>query len=218
MVDSRAQEASRTVGEFELTGGDLCLDFVNTVIRRPTPEPEDLLATYADLVRWAEAAGSVSPGEGADLRRRARKEPGMAEGALREARRFRETLFALFHAAATGAPAPPEALDHLNRWLPASLAELRLVGGRGGYVWAWRTSAEALDRPLWPVAWAAAELLTSGRLVRLRVCASERCDWLFLDGSKNGTRRWCDMAVCGNRAKARRHRASAGARRGRKPS
>jgi predicted RNA-binding Zn ribbon-like protein len=90
------------------------------------------------------------------------------------------------------------------------------IRARGpGYVWGDGSADDALDRPLHPVVWSAADLLTSGQLVHVRSCADARCRWLFLDSSPTGRRRWCSMKECGNRAKVRRHyrRATAAAAR-----
>lgn len=92
----------------------------------------------------------------------------------------------------------------LDGALPAALGRLRLVPGRKRFTWDWAGDVEALDRVLWPVVRSAAELLTSGDLDRVRRCAGDDCAWLFLDRSRNGSRRWCDMTVCGNRSKVRR--------------
>ena len=85
------------------------------------------------------------------------------------------------------------------------MARSQLVAVEGGYTWVWDEGGRALDSMLWPVARSAADLLTSGELQAVRQCAGRACGWLFLDTSRNRTRRWCDMSVCGNRAKARRH-------------
>ncbi len=75
-----------------------------------------------------------------------------------------------------------------------------------GYAWTWADDPNALDRMLWPLVRSAAELLVTGDLSRVRVCGGERCGWLFVDTSKNRSRRWCDMQDCGNVAKVRRFR------------
>jgi predicted RNA-binding Zn ribbon-like protein len=77
----------------------------------------------------------------------------------------------------------------------------------GSFAWGWASEPLRLGAPLWPVARSAADLLTSSELAALRLCASDTCAWLFLDTSRNGSRRWCSMRTCGNRAKARRHHA-----------
>ena len=122
---------------------------------------------------------------------------------------MREAIFEVFAARARGAPPPAGALRTLNKELPTALARLRLVAGGGGYRTEWEDK-DALDRMLWPVVRSVAELLTSDDLDRVRECAADNCAWLFLDRSKNRSRRWCDMAVCGNRAKVRRFRERSG--------
>ena len=193
---------------FEITGGDLGLDFPNTRVRRPTPQPVEHLHTYDDLVSWGVQAGAIPANEAARLRALAARRPRAARAALARAIELRETLFAIFSAAASGLPTPESALAHMNRALPDALRHLQLVGGAEGVSWAW-TDEPRLDRILWPVIRAAALLLTSKDGERVRECAARDCDWLFVDTSRNGTRRWCDMSVCGNREKARRfqHRA-----------
>ncbi len=190
---------------FELTGGALCLDFANTVDRRLTPAPEDHVRGWDDLVAWAEQSALLSKGEAGRLRGRDR--PGPAEGArlLEKARTLREALFAIFSAVAAGRAAPGEALSALNTALPEALARLSLAPAGRAYSWRWVEKGSAAGRILPPVIDSAAELLTSPALTRVRECQSDTCAWLFLDTSRNRTRRWCDMTVCGNRAKARRH-------------
>ncbi len=117
-----------------------------------------------------------------------------------------------------GAPDPAD-LEVLNRESTAALAHLRLVPASGstedaaagadeppGFTWSWADVEDDLASLLWPVARAATDLLTSCDLARVRECADDSCGWLFMDMSRNGSRRWCDMADCGNRAKARRYR------------
>ncbi len=76
-----------------------------------------------------------------------------------------------------------------------------------GFIWDWQDDPEpALDRVLWPIIRSAAQLLIADELSRLKLCDADDCGWLFVDGSRNRSRRWCDMSDCGNRAKARRYR------------
>jgi predicted RNA-binding Zn ribbon-like protein len=118
---------------------------------------------------------------------------------------MRETIHRIFSAQAAGeAPSPPD-LGSLNRALPRALSKLRVEIDPSGCCWIWAPREDALDSPLWPVLRSAADLLTSADAERVRECASETCRWLFLDRSRPGNRRWCDMKTCGNRAKARRH-------------
>ena len=85
------------------------------------------------------------------------------------------------------------------------MAQVCVVPKEGSFAWDWLNKEQALDRMLWVVARSAADLLVSGELDTVRVCAGEDCNWLFLDTSKNRSRRWCDMKSCGNRAKVRKH-------------
>jgi predicted RNA-binding Zn ribbon-like protein len=191
--------------QFELTGGELCLDFANTVDSRPTEEPEELLNSYDDLLAWSVQKEVITPAVAEELRELAEKHGKKAAKTLRRARKLREALFQVFSAAVRGTSPPADALRLLNKHLPSALEHLRVGLGRDGYRWEWEED-EALDRMLWPVLRSAGELLTSDRLDRLRLCSAEDCDWLFLDQSKNRSRRWCDMNVCGNRSKVRRFR------------
>jgi predicted RNA-binding Zn ribbon-like protein len=193
---------------FELTGGRLCLNLANTLDERPTDHPRELLTDYGDLLDWGVQAGAIVQAEAATMRDYAARHRAVAQKALRRITRLREVLFEIFSAAAQRRAAPPDHLAVLNRVIARALGQRCLERQRGRFVWAWRGATPAdLDRLLWPVAWSAAELLTSPDLDRVRQCQGRGCAWLFLDTSKNRTRRWCDMSVCGNRAKARRHHA-----------
>jgi len=199
---------TRTGYVFELTGGALCLDLANTLDNRKTATPRELLAGFGDLVAWGLQAGAVPDATARALLREARAHPRSAARALERARQMREVLFAAFSAVAAGRVPPGAAMDRLNVALPRALGSRRLAQAAGSPAWAWiEQEPPYLDRVLWPAVVSAAELLTSAGLDRVRECAGERCAWLFLDHSKNRSRRWCDMTVCGNREKARRHRA-----------
>jgi predicted RNA-binding Zn ribbon-like protein len=182
---------------FDLSGASLCLDFVNTVDDRPTDRAQDLLETYADLARWSRQSGILSPREERALLARAEREPARARRALSRARLLRETLFAVF------SRGTKSALDALRNALPSVYRRPVLRSGPV-YELAWEEDPKALDRMLGPVLRSAVELLTSRELDRVRVCEADNCDWLFLDESRSRSRQWCNMAVCGNRAKARR--------------
>jgi len=194
---------------FELTGGNLCLDLSNTVDERPTDHPRELLPRYQDLLDWAVQAGALAGTEATELRDHARRHRRAASSALRALSEVREAIFDVFSAVADRRDMPAGALAVLNRVMPGALGRRCLEPQGGRFVWAWRRSPRPdLNRVLWPVVWTAAELLTSSELERIRRCAGSGCAWLFIDRSKNQTRRWCDMSVCGNRIKARRHYAS----------
>ena len=178
--------------QFDLTGGSPPLDLANTLGGKH--RVEEHLHGYEDLVAFARQDGLVSDEVAARLRAGAAARTAEAEAVLRRAKELREALFRLF---AEGATAE---LAVLNRELSVAMAQLRVDEGLG---WAWADEETRLDRPLWPIARQAAEMLVSGQRQRVRECAAGDCRWLFLDTSKNRSRRWCDMKSCGNRAKVR---------------
>jgi len=193
--------------EFDLSGGALALDFANTLNQRGGSRPIEHLGEYTDLLAFSRQAGSLAPDVVDELTQLAAREPSVAERALAEAIELREALYRLFSAVAAETPPAQADLDLLNRWLGEAMRHARLVRSPGGYQWVWEP-LPVLDRPLWPIVRAAADLLVdAAALGRVRECAAEDCAWLFVDTSRNRSRQWCDMRTCGNRAKARRFHA-----------
>lgn len=197
-------------GDIRLVGGRLCLDFVNTVDSHRRPEPKEYLRSYADLLLWARHAAALDAEAAATLAASAASAIERAERALASARALRRTLFTIFVGIGEGRPPGPHDLAPLNAALAAAPTRVGLRSEDGRVGWTWRDEAEELERPVWPVLWSAADLLTSADAGLIRECAGEGCSWLFLDTSRNRTRRWCSMEDCGNRAKARRHYARRG--------
>jgi predicted RNA-binding Zn ribbon-like protein len=192
---------------FDLSGGALCLDFANTVDDRPSDHAVDQLGTYGDLLAFSRQARSLPPSHLTLLPGAARQRPAEAAAALGRALAMRETLFRLFLAIANGDEPATADLASLNQALAEALSHARVEKDGADFVWGWTLDDGSLGAPLWPIVRSAADLLTSAELATLRVCASPTCGWLFLDTSRNGSRRWCSMRTCGNRAKARRHHA-----------
>jgi predicted RNA-binding Zn ribbon-like protein len=190
---------------FEFTGNWLCLDFANTMSDRPSDSPQELLKSYNDLVSWAAQAHIVTENEAERLREKARSRPEEASAVLKRAIDLREAIYRIFSALGNDSSAEEADLVILNGALSEGMAQAHLVPKANGFSWDWSGKEDALERILWLVARSAADLLVSEELDTVRVCASEDCQWLFLDTSKNKSRRWCDMKSCGNRAKARRH-------------
>jgi predicted RNA-binding Zn ribbon-like protein len=200
---------------FELSGGALCLDFANTWGDRGRPETEKLHG-YADLLAFALQTGQLTGGEAARLGELADRHPREAAAAFAWSRKLREMLYRILSAVAVRRAPPAADLQRLNAALPEALSRPRIERRGARFVWTWHAPdapAEPLNAPLWPALRSAAELLTSDERRRVRECAGSDCTWLFLDRSRNRSRRWCAMQTCGNRAKARRHyrRARAGA-------
>jgi predicted RNA-binding Zn ribbon-like protein len=190
---------------FGLLAPRLGLDFANTLNSRLTAQPRELLNNYADLVSWCRQAGILSARAAEHLARQAACRPIEAVSVYERAIALREALYRIFSAVA-GERSPPAAdLEILNAILSDAFAVLRIVATGHGFIWAWTGLEDALDRALWPIALSVAELLTSSASKAVRECAAANCGWLFLDTTRNRSRRWCDMRVCGNRAKAHRH-------------
>jgi predicted RNA-binding Zn ribbon-like protein len=198
---------------FELIAGDTTLDLVNTLDWRfRDAGPEELLESYGDLLAFAEQSGLLTPRQARTLLRET--DEMKAGGVLFATRELREAAADVFYAALEGRSANAASIAKLEGCFKAAHAQRKLSSERSRLVWEW--PAELMpELPLWQLALNAEALLTSDKLSLLRACAKLDCRWLFLDTSKNHTRRWCDMKVCGNRMKARRfkvqHRVEASA-------
>jgi predicted RNA-binding Zn ribbon-like protein len=194
--------------KFQFVGANLCLNFCNTVGGKRGVRTRENLHVYADLLSWCNQAGLLDEHEAAVLARRAARIPADASRVLARAIKLREAIYGIFAALAVGKVPPEKDLNQLNSELSGGLGRLQVAHKRDNldFFWHW-PSKGSIDEPLGPIARAAAELLTSGDWQgHVRSCQGENCGWLFLDTSKNHSRRWCDMRDCGNRAKVRRHR------------
>lgn len=189
---------------FELTGGTVCLDFVNTLDDRFSSEPKELLTSYIDLARFGEDTGILEPSQVDRLFERSQLSPEAAQKALAAAIEMREAMYAVFWAIVNKKPVPPAALLTLNQYVQGAAQHSHLVQVNGRFEWRFDAVPYTFDAPLWPIARSAADLLESDQLEFVRACSSKTCQWLFLDTSKNHRRRWCDMKLCGNRAKFQR--------------
>ena len=181
------------------------LSFVNTLSGRPTATPTERLISYDALVDWAREAGLLKADDGERLAARARRKTEDAARIVQRARDLRERLHDTFEATSQGRMPSAPTLDalgvELSRWYPHG----RLVPDGDRLQWVYGGTDE-LERPLSEIARAAARLVTSAALMRVRACAADDCGWWFLDETKNHSRRWCDMKICGNRDKVRRFR------------
>ncbi|MDQ2966104.1 MAG: CGNR zinc finger domain-containing protein [Chloroflexota bacterium] len=139
-------------------------------------------------------------------RSRAAGDPETGERALGRIRRVRDALRELSHAVVEHRRAAPGALSEVNRALRAREI-IQLEPSEDGVNVGHRHVGDPIDDALARLAEPIVREISAGREERLRVCASETCRWVFYDSSPTGRRRWCNMATCGNQAKARRHRA-----------
>jgi predicted RNA-binding Zn ribbon-like protein len=177
---------------------DLAIDFANTLFWRGSEASSEGLADFPALIDWL--ARARVPWEIL-----AAAPDGRAIAVFAEAIGMREAIYRIFSDIAEGR-APAEAdLTALNAALAEAPPRARLVHEASGYAWAVEPSRRGTATLLAPVLWSAADLLARAGRLSIRRCVNDKCRWLFIDRSKAGTRRWCDMAGCGNRAKARRH-------------
>lgn len=189
--------------EFELVAGNLALDFANSVHDHGAPDPQDDFKTYDDLVDWCAQTGLIDTKQRRELHR---KNPAEAKRDFERTLQLREAIYAIVVSRLRGKPPPTEALHCLNRHFGRAMAAARLQSVGKHFELTWGINGSGLE-PVWgEIARSAVGLLTSGKLRRVRQCEGDSCTWLFLDTSRNGLRRWCDMQACGNRAKARRFR------------
>lgn len=185
-------------------GGDPSVDLVNTVDWLHDGLDHDRIPDYGRFVDWAEGAGVITGPIADRLRRSAAAHPRQAASALADAASLRWLLQRLFADVASGAPAGA-ALDEFNDLLAATLGRMRVAAvPRRGLAIAWDGMGDDLRSPLWPVIWSAAQLLTSDEAANIHICAAPDCGWMYVDRSRNGMRRWCQMETCGTRAKSRR--------------
>jgi predicted RNA-binding Zn ribbon-like protein len=187
------------------TRGEPCLDFVNTVSWRGRKFAHDQLQGYGELLEWGRQSGVITQDQCDEISGMAFRSPGTAAEAHRKTIEFREALHRILSATIDVADPSSSDMARVNAVLTEALSSLVLEKEGDTYKLLPRKEEAYLDSVVWGVALSAAELLTSERLRRLKRCASEECGWLFLDGSKNQSRRWCDMKDCGNRMKAQRH-------------
>jgi predicted RNA-binding Zn ribbon-like protein len=190
------------VGELPIVGGNLALNFANTQSGPPGGQADvESLAGYEDLVAWAVRVGEVGPPDADDLVRQARRRRRDADAAFEQATALRDLIFTIFVSIAADTEPPADALARLRDDEAEALAQATLAASPSGFAWTWSRPKD-LDRLRWPIVHAAATLLTEGPLERVKNCGG--CRYLFLDETKNGSRRWCSMADCGTRAKMRR--------------
>lgn len=194
-------------GPQDFVGGDPVLDFVNTVTGR-NGTPRDWIVDYPALLDWAEKAGALPSHTLAALRDRAQREPRDAAAALARAKALREALFDVLSASSQARAPAPAALATIQRqWRASHAAYVIAMDDDGGVDLRLDPAAVDFDLVAWVIASAAVHGMFHRRSDRLRMCAGADCAWWFIDTSKAGRRRWCDMAVCGNTAKAKRFHA-----------
>lgn len=182
----------------------LCLDFANTIGNRFSfATPREHLNEFADLVRWCEEGELINSKVAQSLLDDSTREPEKAAATLAEAKELREAIYRILFARMKRRSPASEDLQLFNLFLSSMpvLLEIRMEKHRP--VCQHKSLPTGLAQLLAPVAWSAANLLASEKIVHLKQCGDKDCGWLFLDTTKNHKRRWCEMSGCGCRAKAR---------------
>lgn len=190
----------RTLNNLQMDGGCLVFNFVNTVnTRKPAPE-FDYLDTFEDLLAWSAKAESLDGAKLQALREYAAQKPEAASAELRYIIEAREMLYELFSAIAKGTQPEAAVIGAFNQRLSIAFQRIHVKFGPAGAKVHLGGEGISFDEPLLPVLKSAFDILTHEDFGRIKECP--RCGWLFLDTSKNGKRKWCDMNVCGSREKA----------------
>jgi predicted RNA-binding Zn ribbon-like protein len=188
---------------FEFIGGDLSTDFVNTKSGRLEGTGHEHVQTYADVVEFVRQAGLLRPSEAKRLIAEAEKRPEKAAQIHRRAVALREAAFRAFERVIQDKDPAREDVDVIGAEAADAFAHARVAKTEHGFGWEW-PEGDDLARPLWPIARAASDvLMNDADRGQLRECADDTCAWLFVDRTKNHSRRWCDMNTCGSRNKVR---------------
>lgn len=199
---------------FQLLASHPALDFVNTLDNRfGATGTRELLPEYPDLLAFMEQSSVLSTRQLSVLRKRSRS--AQASTALDRAHDFREVLASAFYEIAAKGKPPHATLKRIEEYSLEAQSHRQLFWTRNGAGdealqranWDWERMENSVELPLWAIVQSAADLLTSHEIAHVHECGSPTCRWLFLDTSKNHSRRWCDMTICGNRMKARRYQA-----------
>jgi predicted RNA-binding Zn ribbon-like protein len=191
--------------QFGRIGGALCLDFTNTASWEADRQTTEHLNDFSDLVRWCTEAALVRQDSAAALVREPEENAADAAAILAQAKDLRGTLYRIFIALSRGKFPPSGDLQLLNEALAQTPLRLEVRREKDQFLSERKAVETKFAKLLGPVVWSAAEVLTSGKIDQVKCCASETCGWLFLDNTKNHSRRWCDMADCGSQAKAKRY-------------
>jgi predicted RNA-binding Zn ribbon-like protein len=190
---------------FKLLAGHPALELVNTLDLRFSTDAEDLVPTYGDVLRLTTQLQLLTEQQARKLARSVDAQD--AQRVLAGTVEVREALASVFYGRIEGGKPPARQLEILEKHFHTAAQHLSLKAGESHLIWSWSSAEQYPEIPLWKLAQAASDLLVSSDAELVKDCGDPTCRWLFLDVSKNHTRRWCDMKTCGNRMKARRHQA-----------
>jgi len=186
---------------------NLCIDFINTVEwRNSRTRKKEMLRDFSALISWSKQMGILEDKATQILFKAALNHPNKARQIYEKAIEIRELLYRIFSSIAATGQVPDHDLSIFNKYLADSMGKsCCLVASDNRFVWSFCSETDSMDLFLDPIIKSAADLLSSSELKRVKRCADDACSWLFMDKSRNNSRRWCSMKGCGNRAKAHRH-------------
>jgi predicted RNA-binding Zn ribbon-like protein len=212
-MNATPADAPSRAGVLPLVGSELAFDFTNTSSGRGGPRHIDHLRTPEHLLVWARHAKLLTPRDGGYIARRLAADPALGDRLLGRALALREVIYAIGIACARGRRPRPMHVDALTQIHAAAIEKARLSPCEANFAWVWRPEDGVIEAILGPIALSALTMLSQADLTRIKQCGGEHCGWLFFDTTKNKGRRWCEMEVCGNRAKQKAHRARTEGRR-----
>jgi predicted RNA-binding Zn ribbon-like protein len=194
---------NRQIPEIRLDGGNLSLDFVNTIHDRYEEPLEDYLHNYLDLITWANFADAINSSQKKRLLHLSRKNQGEADRVYKDSVQLREAVYQCVVNLISRDEVPPVNMQVINQWLSKAFSSLELTQSDNDFALDWKAENFGLESVLWPIIRSFADLVTSDDRDRIKQCSN--CGWVFVDRSKNKSRRWCSMETCGNRVKAQRY-------------
>lgn len=206
-------DAPSRSGVLPLVGSELAFDFTNTSSGRSGPRHIEHLRTAEHLLMWARHAKMLTPRDGDLIAKRLATDRTLGARLLDRALALREAIYAIGIDCARGRRPRTQHVDALAHVHAASILKARLSPSETNFAWVWRPEDGVIEAILGPIALSALTMLSQADLTRIKQCGGEHCGWLFFDTTKNKRRRWCEMEVCGNRAKQKAHRARAERRR-----
>jgi predicted RNA-binding Zn ribbon-like protein len=194
---------NQDIFEMRLDGGNLSLNFVNTIHDRYEEPYKDYIRHYLDLITWAHFANAINSSQKKKLLQISRENQGEANQTYKDSIQLREAIYEYVVSLINRDEVPPANTQLINQWISRAFSNLELTQLDNSFVLDWKAENFGLESVLWPITRSFVDLITSDARDRIKLCSN--CGWVFVDNSKNKSRRWCSMETCGNRVKARRH-------------
>lgn len=202
MLGNDSRHFERRPGSLSLVAGMLALDFANTESGRGGEKHFDHLQTAGDLLVWAVHAQIIGENDARLIQRAVKSQNKLAHYLITRGKSLRDRIYQIYSCIVAGQQPPEKLLRSLTAAHREMLASATLTPKGNNYGWAWQPKAGLTAAILGPITLSALDLLVEADLTRLKQCRGNHCGWLFFDSTKNKSRQWCEMSVCGNRAKA----------------